>query len=152
MLKKLGVCSFTEKVFDFEYVEPCGQSEELTDRLKTLLNGYKDGISIFKETIQNADDAGATTVKYCYDRRQNKNWCNPHKLLDSGLAKAQGPALLIYNNATFSNEDFKNITKLGSGSKKSLTDKIGKHNFKILKNICYRSILLHLLIQTILKL
>lgn len=113
-------------MFDLEFVEACGQCESLTDRLHSLLNGYKDGISIFKETIQNADDAGATIVKYCYDRRQNENWRNPRKLLDVGLVKAQGAALLIYNDATFTADDFKNITKLGSGSKKSSTDKIGK--------------------------
>lgn len=125
LLKRLGVASFTEKIFDMEFMESFGQHEDLVDRLHTLLNGYKDGLSIFKETIQNADDAGATVVKYCYDMRQNEKWKNPNKLLDFNMAKAQGPALFVYNNATFSDEDFKNITKLGSGSKKSHVDKIG---------------------------
>ena len=30
-----------------------------------------EGISIFKEMVQNADDAGATEVNFCLDRRQH---------------------------------------------------------------------------------
>lgn len=119
-LKKLGVGSFTEKVMDIEsmQMESCGQHEELTDRLSILLNGYKDGIAIFKEATQNADDAGATVIKFCYDKRLNKQWRNPNKLLDKGLADAQGPSLLIYNDAAFTDNDFINLTKLGAGTKK----------------------------------
>ena len=51
-LKKLGVRSFTERVMNIESLESYGQHEDLTDRLSRLLNGYKDGINIFKEIIQ----------------------------------------------------------------------------------------------------
>ena len=52
-------------------IENFGPHEKLTDRIRSLLDGYKDGISIFKELIQNADDAKASTVKFCYDKREN---------------------------------------------------------------------------------
>jgi hypothetical protein len=53
-LKKIGIKSFTECVMNIESlgVVAYGQHEDLTDRLKTLLNGYKDGLSLFKEIIQ----------------------------------------------------------------------------------------------------
>lgn len=107
-------------------IESCGQHEEITDRIRTLLDGYKDGISIFKEAIQNADDAGATVVKFCYDKRTNDKWKNPNQLLDSGLVGAQGPAILIYNDATFTDADFVNVTRLGAGTKKDSKETIGK--------------------------
>lgn len=80
-LRRLGVASFAEKALDVECLENWGQTEDLTTRLRSLLNGYKDGLSIFRETIQNADDAGASVVKYCYDMRRNDKWRNPLKLI-----------------------------------------------------------------------
>ena len=37
-------------------------SEPLTKRLSGLLKEYPPGISILRELLQNADDAGATTI------------------------------------------------------------------------------------------
>jgi sacsin len=72
-----------------------GQSEKLTDRIKSLLKGYKDGYSIFKETIQNADDANASIVKFCYDKRSLKDCKDPCMMMDENLAQAQLPSLWI---------------------------------------------------------
>jgi sacsin len=52
-------------------IESCGQSERLVDRLRDLIKGYGDGLDVFKELIQNADDAGATCMKICLDTRMN---------------------------------------------------------------------------------
>ncbi|KAG0278714.1 hypothetical protein BGZ96_002274 [Linnemannia gamsii] len=43
------------------------------------------------------------------------------------MAAWQGPALLIYNNADFSEKDFNAICRLGVGSKSEDTSKIGRH-------------------------
>jgi hypothetical protein len=53
-LKKIGIKSFTERIMNIESLgmQSYGQYEELTDRLKILLNGYKDGKPMFKEIIQ----------------------------------------------------------------------------------------------------
>ncbi len=107
-------------------LETYGQHEELTDRLSILLNGYKDGLTIFKEIIQNADDAKATQVKFLYDKRQNLEWRNPTKLIDSNYAGAQGQALFVYNDSVFTDQDFTNLCRLGASTKKELKDKIGK--------------------------
>ena len=106
------------------FIEDYGQSEELTERIRNLLDGYKDGLAIFKEAIQNADDAGANVVKICYDKRKLKHLKS--KLLDKCFASAQGPALLFYNDSIFTENDFKAIIKLGAGTKKESKEKIGK--------------------------
>lgn len=45
-----------------ELCESFGQHEQLTTRINRLLEGYTRDASIFKELLQNADDAGATEV------------------------------------------------------------------------------------------
>lgn len=134
----MGVATFAEKILNVECLTSWGQSESLTDRLRTLLDGgYKDGLSIFRETIQNADDAGATCVKYCYDARTNAHWRNPLRLLDPAMASAQGAALVVYNDSKFSEDDFANIIRLGSGSKRDSAEKIGKFGlgFNVVYNV-----------------
>ena len=101
-----------------------GQEEKLTCRLNKLLEEYTDGFSVPKELIQNADDAGATEVRFLYDERTNEDAMTC--LIDEGMKECQGPALWVYNDAEFRDEDFENITKLNGGTKKQETEKIGK--------------------------
>jgi len=101
-----------------------GQYETLTNRIRSLLEDYTDGYSIPKELVQNADDAGATVVKFLYDERSNFD--NMTYLLDEGMKECQGPAFWAYNDAMFSEQDFENITKLGGATKEKEVDKIGK--------------------------
>ena len=49
--------------------EDAGQSEPLISRLKNILGLH--GLAIFKELLQNADDAEAAEVNVCYDARQH---------------------------------------------------------------------------------
>ena len=51
--------------------EKAGQSIELTRRIGNIIKDYEDSIDVFKELIQNADDAGATEVKFLIDWRQH---------------------------------------------------------------------------------
>ncbi|PVD18701.1 hypothetical protein C0Q70_21251 [Pomacea canaliculata] len=107
--------------FDFHY----HQVEPLTTRLHNLLeDSYTDGFSIPKELIQNADDAGAREVKFLLDERQNED-CREH-LIHPNMASLQGPALWVFNDATFSDQDFANLVKLGAGTKKEDASKVGK--------------------------
>jgi sacsin len=107
-------------------IQNFGPHEKLTDRIKGLLGGYKDGISIFKELIQNADDAKATVIKFCYDKRENQDLRNSNKLFDPEMAKLQGPSLLVFNDGVFTDNDFENLCKLGGATKLNEKDKIGK--------------------------
>ena len=107
----------TEDVFD-----DAGQHEPLTTRLGNILREYKDGLTIIKEMIQNADDAGATEVNILFDNRSHST----QKLLFKGMAESHGPALIVHNNSTFTKEDFENITKLAGATKANQPLKIGK--------------------------
>ncbi len=109
--------------------EDAGQHEPLTTRLKNILRDYKDGLTIIKELLQNADDAEATEVNICYDARQHET--NPKKLFLSGMAEAHGPALIVHNNKSFSEDDFTNITKLAGATKANKVLKIGKFGIGI---------------------
>ncbi len=115
--KELGV---SEDILD-----DAGQSESLIVRLKNILKDYKDGVSIIKEMIQNADDANASVVKICFDNR--KHDIDTKNLIFSNMSKAHGPAIVVYNDSTFSNEDFTNILKLAGATKESSHFKIGKY-------------------------
>ena len=104
--------------------EDTGQYEPLTTRLKNILRDYKDGLTIVKELIQNADDAEATEVSICFDARTHCQ--DTSKLFFPGMSQSHGPALVIHNNTVFSDEDFENITKLAGGTKQKKHLKIGK--------------------------
>ena len=99
-----------------------GQYEPLTTRLRNILQQYKEGVAIFKEIIQNADDARASKVCFVVDWRENPG----KKMFTEELAKCQGPALWAYNDAMFSEDDFKNINKLAGETKKNDLDKVGR--------------------------
>ena len=102
-----------------------GQHEDLTSRLHSLLKeAYTDGFSVPKELIQNADDAGATKVCFLLDERENMN--SRSNLITDTMASLQGPAIWAYNNAVFTESDFENIVKLGAGTKKADTSKVGR--------------------------
>ena len=125
MARNLGVTSLSEHLdISEDTFEDAGQHEPLTVRLKNILKDYKDGLTIVKELLQNADDAEATEVNICYDARQHT--VNPKSLFFPGMQECHGPALVIHNNATFSQDDFTNITKLAAATKASKSLKIGK--------------------------
>ncbi|XP_070180537.1 sacsin-like [Littorina saxatilis] len=101
------------------------QGEDLTKRLHGLLkHSYTDGLSIPKELIQNADDAGATEVRFLLDERQNIG--SRKNLFSETMASLQGPAVWAYNNAMFSDQDFENIVKLAGETKIEDVSKVGK--------------------------
>jgi len=77
---------------------------------------------VIQELIQNADDAGATEVAIYYDTREH----DKSHLFFPGMANSYGPALLFYNNAEFSEEDFANIRKIAGQTKINKPLKIGK--------------------------
>ena len=102
--------------------EVFSQREDLCNRLKRITMGYSNKMDVFKELIQNADDAKASEIHFILDQRNlaksrvvNENW---EKLLD--------PALLVFNDAFFTSQDIAGIKDLGKGSKGSSDDKIGQ--------------------------
>lgn len=72
--------------------------------------------------IQNADDAGATRIAFILDTRSletKRTFC-------ADFNRLQKPALLCWNNATFSQADLDGIIDLGKGSKRDSAMKIGR--------------------------
>ena len=125
MAHNLGVTPLSEHLdISEDTFEDAGQYEPLTVRLRNILKDYKDGLTIVKELLQNADDAEATEVNICYDARQHS--VNPKSLFFPGMQECHGPALVVHNNATFTQDDFTNITKLAAATKASKALKIGK--------------------------
>ncbi|KAM9321383.1 sacsin isoform 3-T3 [Gastrophryne carolinensis] len=104
--------------------EQSGQREPLTVRIKNILEEYPSVSDIFKELLQNADDASATQCNFLIDMRRNMDI--RENLLDPGMATCHGPALWSYNNSEFTDKDFLNITRLGESLKRNEVDKVGK--------------------------
>ncbi|MGH0167379.1 UNVERIFIED_CONTAM: hypothetical protein FKN15_052509 [Acipenser sinensis] len=119
---------------EFIGIEQCGQTEPITLRIKNILKEYDEECDLFKELIQNADDAQATTCSFMMDCRPNKDSFN--SLIDPGMSSCHGPCLWSFNNEVFTDEDFKNITEVGAASKENKVEKIGK--FGLGFNAVYR--------------
>ncbi|KAK2972747.1 hypothetical protein RJ640_019395 [Escallonia rubra] len=103
-------------------LEDFGQKVDLTRRIREVLSNYPEGTTVLKELIQNADDAGATTVRLCLDRRSH----GTASLLSDRLAQWQGPALLAFNDAVFAEEDFVSISRIGGSGKQGQAWKTGR--------------------------
>ena len=99
-----------------------GPHQSITGRIKEALEDYDQDIDVFKEMIQNAEDAGASEIKFVIDWRNHPT----EHLLTREMEAWQGPALLVYNNAVFSDEDFANICEIAGASKKVDPTKIGR--------------------------
>ncbi|KAE9321360.1 hypothetical protein PF001_g4953 [Phytophthora fragariae] len=99
---------------DVYFGDDFGQKIDLTVRIREILRNYPEGTSIFKEMVQNADDAGATEVNLCLDYRQHASTGLAYEKLES----FQGPSLLVHNNATFTDADFQSIQRIGDSLKK----------------------------------
>ncbi|KAL1500259.1 hypothetical protein AB1Y20_012927 [Prymnesium parvum] len=98
---------------DEEGISDFGQKVDLCQRIRDVLVNYPEG-AILKEMVQNADDAGATTFRVLLDCRTHPS----STLLGPALAAFQGPALLTYNDAVFTDTDFQSIQHIG-GSRKT---------------------------------
>src|SRR5829696_8773367 len=107
-----------EDIVDFEV----GQEESLTARLHGLIRDYPKGTGIVKEFIQNADDAGATGVEIVLDQRTHRS----ERLPAETMARLSGPALLIFNDCTFTDEDFASIQQVGQSGKVQSLGKTGR--------------------------
>ncbi|KAL9834733.1 LOW QUALITY PROTEIN: sacsin-like [Geothlypis trichas] len=104
------------------WAQPFGPHEDLPTRLKNILKEYP-APDLVKEVLQNADDAGAGLLHFVWDRRQH-----PAKATFSEQWKTlQGPALCIYNDRPFQEQDIKGIQHLGVGSKQDRQDVTGKY-------------------------
>ena len=98
--------------------------------------------SVILEFIQNADDAGARNVKIVRGIRNSyhkittkthtKTQVLSHvnfgekSLISKEMKSWQGPSILIYNDSMFTESDFRNIARIGQGSKMASLEKTGR--------------------------
>jgi len=100
-----------------------GQKVDLVKVIKTHLSDYHHDTTIFSEMMQNADDAGATEIVFYCDERQHST--DPDKMLWKPTSGVQGPALVVYNNAVFTEADFTALETVNHGHKQDDPMKIG---------------------------
>ena len=120
MIKAESLQSMKSK---FPFGNAFGQKEELVTRIKNILDEYAGKIDIFKELIQNADDSGASEFHLVFDKRQHKDTGKGFNSMSNHLL---GPAIIASNNKPFAEKDYEGLKHLGTGSKRSDEDSIGK--------------------------
>jgi sacsin len=89
------------------------QKEPIWNRIKNILAEYPEG-SYLSECIQNADDCNATEVRFCISSKSFPS----HTVVNPAYAKFHGPALYVFNDKVFTDQDFANIQNLGNSNKK----------------------------------
>lgn len=105
-------------------IEECGQVEPLTQRLYNILRDYPNGTQIFRELLQNADDAEAKKFVLMLDLRDFSN--NTTRLITPQMSVLQVPSIICYNDAKFQEDDFASLKSLGRSRKESEPTKTGK--------------------------
>ena len=98
------------------------QKSKLTTLLHQLVRSYPTGVGIIHEFIQNADDAGATTVSIVLDEREHPTG----RLPSASMSQLQGPALVVVNDASFSDDDWERIQSTGRSGKALDASKTGR--------------------------
>lgn len=78
--------------------------EILISRIKANIDEQSSETALPVELIRNGDSIGATKVCFLFDQRENKNFKTT--LIDGGMKDWQGPALWVYFNTCFKDEDF----------------------------------------------
>ncbi|XP_063431579.1 sacsin-like [Mytilus trossulus] len=87
--------------------------------LQNIMREYPEDIQILHELVQNAEDAKATVMKIMYDQRH----INPPGAIGQFL---KSPALCIYNDGVFDEDDWDGIKSVCLSHKEEKTDKIGR--------------------------
>ena len=101
------------------------QHESLATRLANVLREYPAGPGLFKEFVQNADDAGARHFAIIVDAASHEVSTAPE--FDALAEAMHGPSLLVYNDAVFTESDFASISSVGSSGKAKDSGSIGKY-------------------------
>lgn len=107
---------------DEEDTDDFSQNVDLIATIRATLKEYDIAYS-YNEFLANADDANATEVCFMIDERLYE----PTSLLAPTMSEfSQRPALLIFNNSTFSAHDLDGLRSINRGSKQDEPQKIGR--------------------------
>lgn len=105
---------------DDDDLDDLEMGEDFCSRISGVLKDYDINYAI-NEFIANAVDAGATRLSVFLDERSFGS-----NVLSPDVARFQGPALVIYNDALFEPKDFDGIRNVGTGGKTEEADTIGR--------------------------
>ena len=95
---------------------PLDEIKEIQRLLDDVYKDAGDGRTLFRELVQNADDADARRIGLTVLER---GWP------DAGNSLLRGPALLVANDGAFTNKNREALHKAIGGSKEDEVDKIG---------------------------
>jgi sacsin len=118
----LNAASFVG-AFSLMLIFCCSQRVTLVGTIQGILAKYPEGNNILKEFFQNADDAGASVLRVCLDKRTHPT----ARLPSRNLAPFQGPSLLIFNDAVFCEKDFAGICQVQESVKADDVSQTGRH-------------------------
>jgi hypothetical protein len=117
-LKDLSILRTLDDDEDDDY------GERFSTRIKNALRQYSHD-QLPAEFLANAIDAGATEMDIMVDERDFSR--HSQRLMDPGLSACQSNgAIMFYNNSVFSGDDWKGIKRVGEGSKRNKSGKIGR--------------------------
>ena len=106
----------------YSHFIPGYMGESFISSIRNTINDYTE-VQVLTEMLANAVDAGAKRFVVVID---NMPQSTSH-LISSKLGKFQEcPAILIYNDAQFTEEDFRGLCETGEGSKKNNAHSIGQ--------------------------
>eukprot|EP00854_Cymbomonas_tetramitiformis_P014088 gene14088-16657_t len=112
------------------------QKVKITAFIRHILDQYQFGLQIPAEFIQNSDDACAHLIDIGVDERTFSSKGGPQHLPgNDNVRQLLGPAFTVYNNETFSEQDFQNITNTGESGKREDASKTGRFCLGI--NVAY---------------
>jgi hypothetical protein len=101
-------------------------SEDLVGRIAGFLREY-DSKYAMNEFLANADDAGATEFTIMLDSG-DYNDHRKRRLIAPAFESIRGSSsLVLYNNATLSEKDFKGLRHVGRGGKTEYSETHGRH-------------------------
>ncbi|EGC35674.1 hypothetical protein DICPUDRAFT_97831 [Dictyostelium purpureum] len=113
------------------------QKLDITTGIRNNLAKYQES-KIFREIVQNAEDAGANEVIIKLDLNtygSEKLFFKEDDEFYNNLKDLQGPSIIIYNNGVFKDSDWEGIEYIGEGSKKK--DMLSIGNFGLGFNSTY---------------
>lgn len=101
--------------------------EDLTTRISNVLGAYDIG-QAFNEFLANAADAGATNVNLMLDNDPVRASEASHStLLSNNMVQfCRGSALVVHNDAEFTEDDIRGICRIGRGGKEDQDASIGR--------------------------
>lgn len=96
-------------------------TEDLMHRIASVCSDH--GVEYaFNEFLANAADAGAQKFTSLIDERT----FSKQSIISSAMNSLQGPALLLFNDKPFTDDDFIGIRRIGKGGKLNNPDTIGR--------------------------